>query len=422
MKHNIPSHLLVIVLMVFVQLSCKKDDVITPTPEQPGKQKDIEWPSLAKSAWPMAHHDPQSTGRSQYAALPEGKYQWSRLGFKSWGSTVIDVDGTVYYETDDSTNAVAYALVAVSQDGTVKWKTRISPSSGIYEKNHTSIIISSIGLIYVISRDQKLYAVRRDGTIAWSVSASSSIWSKGLAIGVDGTIYCVAKDGMLNAISADGLILWTKNAGNGFYKSSSGPPIVFSPDGKTLYVAAASAGMYAVGTNGEIQWFNDRVTNDFYGCRLVDNTGNIYATINDSIVCFAPDGKMIWSNVETKYPLGFSMDYDGNLFAMCTYPANSVGRSIISIDQSGKIRWAHSLPAGFVGDLVCDKDGTVYFGSYDTDKSYYAVKNDGTLKWVIYHGYLADFSASPAIAADGSIYVGSGGGGTGGDNGLFKFK
>jgi outer membrane protein assembly factor BamB len=48
-------------------------------------------------------------------------------------------------------------------------------------------------------------------------------------------------------------------------------------------------------------------------------------------------------------------------------------------------------------------DGTVYFGSWD--KSFYALKPDGSLKWKLAVGAIVD--SSPAVAADGTIYFGA---------------
>ena len=47
-------------------------------------------------------------------------------------------------------------------------------------------------------------------------------------------------------------------------------------------------------------------------------------------------------------------------------------------------------------------DGTIYFGS--GDGNFYAIKPDGSLKWILNMG--AFTVTSPAIGADGTIYVG----------------
>jgi len=66
---------------------------------------------------------------------------------------------------------------------------------------------------------------------------------------------------------------------------------------------------------------------------------------------------------------------------------------------SGEATYSYSSPA-------IAPDGTIYVGSYDN--SLYAVNPDGTLKW----RYLTQGSvrSSPAVATDGTVYVGSTGG------------
>jgi len=49
-------------------------------------------------------------------------------------------------------------------------------------------------------------------------------------------------------------------------------------------------------------------------------------------------------------------------------------------------------------------DGTVYVGSLD--RKLYAINQDGSLKWIFTTGNYLN-SSSPAIDADGTVYVGS---------------
>ena len=64
--------------------------------------------------------------------------------------------------------------------------------------------------------------------------------------------------------------------------------------------------------------------------------------------------------------------------------------------------------SGVTGGPICSSpaigaDGTVYVGS--SDNNLYAINPDGSLKWTYTTGYEVD--SSPAIGADGTVYVGS---------------
>ena len=63
----------------------------------------------------------------------------------------------------------------------------------------SSPAIDANGVIYVGSRDKKLYAINPNGTMKWFVETGSAIESSA-AINQDGTIYIASTDGKLYAI------------------------------------------------------------------------------------------------------------------------------------------------------------------------------------------------------------------------------
>ena len=57
--------------------SCRKStEPIGTEKPPPGFQENIPWPSLADSPWPMADHDPQSTGRSNLKGPITNTIDW----------------------------------------------------------------------------------------------------------------------------------------------------------------------------------------------------------------------------------------------------------------------------------------------------------------------------------------------------------
>jgi outer membrane protein assembly factor BamB len=63
-----------------------------------------------------------------------------------------------------------------------------------------------------------------------------------------------------------------------------------------------------------------------------------------------------------------------------------------------------AFPPPFISSPAIAPDGTVYVGS--ADHFLYALKSDGTIKWKYETG--SDLLASPAIGSDGTVYIGSG--------------
>lgn len=397
-----------------VFFSCKKkDDIITPPVEPPNKQKNIYWPSLADSPWPMGHHDPQSTGRSSYVAAPTGNLAWY-YGDKSVSSgIVLDADGTLYYEAKDS--STTYTLYALHPSGRLKWKAELGTSKSNL-KNYTNPIISSGGVIYVISLDGNLYAISRDGTRNWFFRADSLILTRGLAIDRSGNLYFVSESGALYSLTPAGNVRYRKTVPQGFWNRETGPPIVFAPDGNTVYVGGYKSGLYALSVDGDIQWQINQATSDFYALRMVDNQGNIYTTWGDTLFSIKPDGTVRWKYTEAGSSPSATIDLNGNI-----YIVRARTQSLVSLSHEGAYRWEYAVGNIFDGDLVCDGENTVYVYT-EGQKTLFAVRSDGTLKWQKTLDTYVDFSSSPAISSDGTIYFPSGSNSAGEAWGIFAFR
>lgn len=69
----------------------------------------------------------------------------------------------------------------------------------------------------------------------------------------------------------------------------------------------------------------------------------------------------------------------------------------------GTVKWEFAAEAGIASSPAIGADGTIYVGSYD--HKLYAVSPDGMLKWEFLTG--GPVKSSPAVGADGTVYVGS---------------
>jgi len=78
-------------------------------------------------------------------------------------------------------------------------------------------------------------------------------------------------------------------------------------------------------------------------------------------------------------------------------------RSPFTGPATAALKWSYTTGGEVSSSPAIGADGTVYVGSYD-DKLY-AFNPDGSLKWFYTTG--ADVTCSPAIGADGTVYVGS---------------
>ncbi|MDZ7262677.1 MAG: PQQ-binding-like beta-propeller repeat protein, partial [candidate division KSB1 bacterium] len=257
-------------------------------------QTDIPWPSLAKSPWPMVHHDPQLTGRSPYQGAKDGELVWAsnipELGRTRTG-VVIGTDGTLYYGAEGGGYS-GTVLVALNSDGTEKWRYGI----GFVGELWSTPLIGSDETIYIGSLDHHLYAINPNGTLKWKFNAAGKIY-QGINIGVDGTLYFVAEDSSLYAVNPQGQLVWKLKVDEGFQPYWS-DAVTISPDGLTLYVPGISKNLYAIETRGDLKW---KFATDFmFDDPLVDSQGNIYGTMALSEKCtilcaINPDGNLRWS-------------------------------------------------------------------------------------------------------------------------------
>ena len=81
--------------------------------------------------------------------------------------------------------------------------------------------------------------------------------------------------------------------------------------------------------------------------------------------------------------------------------ANLSGKALAGGD--GTLKWRYLTGDGVYSSPAIAADGTIYVGS--SDYHIYAVNPDGTLKWKYLTGSVV--ISSPAIGADGTVYVGS---------------
>jgi outer membrane protein assembly factor BamB len=81
----------------------------------------------------------------------------------------------------------------------------------------------------------------------------------------------------------------------------------------------------------------------------------------------------------------------------------SLSRQLYAINPDGTLKWTFDTGDAINGSAAIGSDGTIYIGSMD--RQVYAINPDGTLQWVV--PTKSVFSSSPAVGVDGTIYIGS---------------
>lgn len=365
-------------------------------------QTDINWSTLANSAWPMVKHDPQFTGRSSYKGPQTPTIIWTadtKDGIFS--GPVIGEEGNLffgsYFQLDSADHFYSY-----THNGNLRWDFKL----GTNRPPQSGILIDSSNTIYFGSLDGYFYALNPDGTLEWKYLTSNPIVELAMPnIDKEGRLYITNGQGELYSFNTDGTLNWNVKYEDGFFQKSP----VFSPDGNTIYIAGKDSNLYAINLDGTLKW-------KFYSGQIrkfpiVDNDGNLYflpEEVPQKLYSVKPDGTIRWEVTiieETSIPAYSAPTIDnlGNIYV-------ALGSAILSYDYNGNKRWWYIIgndPSeydDFWQPLICDSEGTVYVGS-TFGYFYYAISSDGELKWKLpLNDYQVDNTG--AIAKDGTLYIG----------------
>jgi sugar lactone lactonase YvrE len=416
-SHSIVS-LVSIITIVFLISSCKKDeDPITPPADPPETQKHIDWPSLAKSPWPMYGGGPQFTFRSVYSGPDGGNIAWIDTipgvnKTESMTSPVIGPDSTIYFISSFEMLPIygpSALLYAVSADGIFKWKKRLakdSTDSGWYSSVTTPVIISD-GSIILATLKGYVMSFSPQGTVNWVYETNpKAIVSRSVIVDKSGDLYFVDQDAYLYSLTSKGQLNWKIKIDNGF---SQGFAPAISPDGNTLYAPGAvdSKSLYALNIDGTLKWTFD-AKNVLGSYPLIDNEGNIIVgtysgikdTVNSYVYSLKDDGSIRWKYKKQKDTFsGATMDNDGNLYFV---DGTGTSRWLVSLNYYGELQWKYMFNNPVTSGVVCDKDGNIYVCTSD-NMSMFIVTNSGTLKKEIKLSSLV--WTTPVISNDRSVII-----------------
>jgi len=305
-----------------------------------------------------------------------------------YSSPAIGADGTIYVG-----NGAPFALgvprnfYAFNPDGSVKWSYLI----GV---NTDSPVVAPDGTVYVQDTLSTLYAFDPGGTLKWKypLQCSLDVGQVVPALGSDGTIYLGA-DGLYAIDPGTGTMKWHVGVASaagicsstwGYGQVRSGPAV--GPDG-TIYAAVnvqslVNAAVIAVSPAGTIKWELDLGGID---------PGNVDWMFSSPAI--ASDGTI----------------YIGSETGMDATDVNTV----FALNPDGSIKWTYGVPGGRTirSSPTIGADGTIYIGAKagnTTTAEMVALNPDGTLKW-IYPLALAgaDIYSTPTVAADGRIFFGA---------------
>ncbi len=248
---------------------------VKTTPE--GTKK--EQPASAYS-WSQFLGNSLHTGYAAVKGPARATLKWKfQLGTLTGGnpnSVVVSADGIIYV-------AGAANIFALDKNGTKIWSKSYQGTQGP--------TIAADGTVYVLARDT-IFALDKNGKEKWKFKTNGNI-GFGPVIGSDGTVYQGSWDGYFYAINKDGILKWK-------YKTAGAVSYPASIDKKgTIYLGGgdAHAGpdshLYAFNPDGSLKWKYD--TNALrVGTPAIGSDGLIYVPAAPDLFVFNSSGELQW--------------------------------------------------------------------------------------------------------------------------------
>jgi len=256
--------------------------------------------------------------------------------------------------------------------------------------------------------------------LAWKYKTNDGIVSSP-SIGRDGTIYFGAGwnfegglDHNLYALNPDGTLKWSFEGEDGFFSS----PAVDEDD--TLYISCLDGYLYAVEdwiTEGHLKWKLSLNHHFSLSSPAIGRDGMIYVgSPGFEFFSVYPDGEVNWSYSSRWCIISSPAIDDNNLLYIGSkdhylYIFEPDSPNPVNFFSSGSFYDGHFLDSS----PAIGADGTIYIGSDPyggtgidpvvTPTNFWAINPDGSLKWSF--DTEDGVESSPAIGPDGTIYFGS---------------
>jgi outer membrane protein assembly factor BamB len=278
-----------------------------------------------------------------------------------------------------------------------------------------SPVISRDGTIYLASTDNNLYALSASGQLKWYFTAHDSIFATP-TLAPDGTVLFADLAGWYYAVDSNGKLKWSQAlAGGASERRVLASPAV-AADGQS-YVAAWNDLVYAFDANGNLRWQLEMGgEGQITASPTLDSAGNVYiATLDPAdksrigVFKVAPGSHLLWKfsddlgvdrnrvisspaidiSAQRLY-VGAARSEDGCLYALRLSDGGQVFKAL--------------FPKGIVSSPAIAADGKVYVGCMD-GKLYALDGSTGAVQWEFSSGAYFVLG-SPGVDGSGRIYFG----------------
>ncbi len=337
----------------------------------------------------MQHGDRKRCAREAVRGPETLKQKWKTPGLGAIEAQVIpSPDESVLYAVTFGGELVALARA----DGAVKFRV---PLGG---RSYATPCVDARGNVYSASDAKKLFAVRPDGHVQWTLDLDDE-GDTACALAPDGNVVLAAGK-TLYSVTPNGDVAW-RFAARG--KIFTAPAI--GDDGRVFF---GSQDHRAYGVDHGRKAFAVDLGADVDGSPAIDDDGVlVMGTDAGEVVKLDPNGGTLWSAHVGGFVRGpLSIARGGDVLAGVYGPRSRVVR----LDEaSGAEKGSFDVPGtgalefGVHGGPLEDEAGQLYFGAQDD--ALYAMSSSGQLLFTLRTE--GDVDAPPTLLGDGSLVVAS---------------
>lgn len=354
--------------------------------------------------WPMFHGTADHRGYAKVTGPNQANLKWRYLVGKEGGitgnSVVISQDKVLYV-------AGGGKITALNLDGQEKWTKSYSNTQGP--------ALSEDGKnLYFLSGNSIVAVNAQDGSELWKYETGGQTIF-GPTIGSDGSIYQGSWDKNFYALNSDGSLKWKYQT-----EGAISYPASIDKDG-LIYLGGGDAhsgpdsNLYAFNSNGELKWkYDSKATR--VGSPAIGPDGLIYVPAAPTMFVLDSEGKLQWKKGPeiSLRKNGFSVVYAADCGAPPLPPCK--GQESNKENQSPPENPSQSSQnkddiAGIISPAIA-ADGTIYIGNSQGVLSAIDPKSQ-EIKWTYQTGAdpkEANFYGLPSfplVDKEGTVYVGS---------------
>ena len=326
--------------------------------EIPYKQEPISWPSLGNGQASMLLGGPLLNGLYFDEGPTKGDLVWRDSAQYSGAGLAIDGYGNMC-----GTSFMPPNIVSRNAEGDTLWSVDLFNIFSTFGYPTQNPVLAADGNMY-LTLHANFLSISPEGEVIAQVPLKDLDDNWTMNIDKDGNLYSVYRNGTLFSFTPEGELRWELKPPDSLEKkfsSYSWRSPVINPTGDALYVSS-DYHLFKISLAGNIIWYRET---EYYSALLMTNTEDIifYTEDTDSIYSVSKDNEMNW--VVSTEGANLAMASRGTITpgGVVVLPGN--GGFLYALDgYNGEHLWTLTLPAMASQDLICDKNGNVYFHDF----------------------------------------------------------